>query len=217
MAVKNSPSVVYKNAVNTNLAAWEKSMGIEMRKFISAVGGPTASAMVKTIFDDLNKQCKNCHPGAVSADGCACSGTTIVTFEPCSITAIEDTPAWTGLLIFNILGGTRVTLAGKRFIPAGATILHYGGDIFTHEQFLQLPPQQQVFGVQEKDSTSWVVPSGQKVGPRWTADRKYPGARIAFSKTVHYNCVVQQTADGSLVVMATCAIKGGDQLLYPRA
>jgi hypothetical protein len=172
--------------------------------------------MIKVIFDSVNEQCKNCHPGGFHADGCACSGNTTITYTPCLMSALEDTEAFTGMLIFNILGGVRVTLGSKCFIPEGTTIVRYGGKLFTNEQFLDLPLEQQVFGIQEQDSTSWIVPSGQKIGPRWTADIKYPGARIAFSKTSYSNCAVQQTTNGSLVVVATRAIKGGDQLLYPR-
>ena len=216
MAIKNTPSNIYKDAVRENEIAWRTSLDREIRKFINAFGGPTTADMVKIIFDDVNGHCKNCHPGGFDADGCACSGTTTVKYTPCSMAALEDTPAFPGMLLFKILGGVRVNLADKCFIPEGTTIVRYGGGLFSNEHFLNLPLQQQAFGIQEQDSTSWIVPSGQKVGPKWTADIKYPGARIAFSKTSVSNCVVQQTTNGSLVVVATRAIKGGDQLLYPR-
>jgi hypothetical protein len=215
-AIQSTPLFKYKKEVGDNLSAWRNNLKMHINQYLNVNGGPTTAGLLQEVFAGVNRQCYACHPGALHSDGCACSGTTTIVHMKCGMTAIEDTKEFIGMLCLTIKGGTKVTLNKGYAVQEGATIARYRGARMTNDDFLALPTHKKALAIQEKDSTSWIVPPVQKFGPNWTADVKNPGARIAFSTGTISNCIVQQTTDGSLVVVATRAIKGGDELLYPR-
>jgi hypothetical protein len=218
-ATSNTEQSIYNKAVFDNEESWRKLFQQQTRDIISIMGAPIVSALLKDTFEKVNKECGAtlCHPGALHVDGCACSGITTITHKPCPQTPAYDIPsAWDGLLYMPILKGMMVFVKDDRSINKNTTIARYTGTIYTDTEYQALPEYRKAFGVQKQSSTEWVVPVVERVGKYYMPPKTNPGARIARSTTKEFNCCIKQTCDGSLVVITTAAVNGGQQLLFQK-